>query len=111
IGKTSALCSFLQHIPGKISPPEFVENPEKVYSVLSASTCYIPKWLHLDLPSDESNETIPADNVKIYDFVGYGRSVSGERYIDDVIAFIRELFVQTSVLFSDTATPDQIAEF
>ncbi|KAG0197071.1 Septin-6 [Mortierella sp. GBA30] len=78
----------------------------------SVSTLAVPSWLLVGM--DKANATaegtdatkmVPAENVVLHDFVGYGQTLDARQTIDRVDAFLTEQYVATLDLFGPAITP------
>ncbi|KAF9274472.1 Neuronal-specific septin-3 [Mortierella alpina] len=76
----------------------------------SVSTLAVPGWLLVgvdDKTADGSAGTqlVPAENIVLHDFVGYGQTLDARQTIDRVDAFLTEQYVATLDLFGPAVTP------
>ncbi|KAG0314714.1 hypothetical protein BGZ97_009027, partial [Linnemannia gamsii] len=84
----------------------------------SVSTLEIPQWLSVSGASINSNSVngddeesafptgmVPAENIVVHDFVGYGETLDARRAIDRVDAFLKEQYDATKNLFGPSITP------
>ncbi|KAF9140552.1 hypothetical protein BGX30_006364 [Mortierella sp. GBA39] len=76
----------------------------------SVSTLEIPQWLSVTAANngdDEEGATgmVPAENIAVHDFVGYGESLDARITIDRVDAFLKEQYDATKNLFGPSITP------
>ncbi|KAF9915731.1 Neuronal-specific septin-3 [Lobosporangium transversale] len=94
----------------------------------TVSTLEIPRWLFVstkssaegDEPEDGNNngegggdkqmdgddvKMVPAENVVVHDFVGYGQTLDARETIDRVDTFLTEQYVATLGLFGNAITP------
>ncbi|KAG0017559.1 Septin 4 [Entomortierella chlamydospora] len=80
----------------------------------AASTLEIPAWLSVSAKHNAKSETsdaemVPADNIVIHDFVGYGQSLDAKETIDRVDIFLAEQYIATRDLFGAFITPLSMA--
>ncbi|KAG0306182.1 Septin-6 [Dissophora globulifera] len=77
----------------------------------SVSTLEIPAWLLVSAGGDKASDgavvdgLVPAENVVVHDFVGYGQSLDARQTIDRVDGFLAEQYVATRNLFGASITP------
>ncbi|KAF8935128.1 hypothetical protein BGZ47_010061, partial [Haplosporangium gracile] len=85
----------------------------------SVSTLEIPQWLSVTAANnaygsgnnigDEEGAfptgMVPAENIAVHDFVGYGETLDASRTIDRVDAFLKEQHDATKNLFGPSITP------
>lgn len=84
----------------------------------SVSTLEIPQWLSVTAANNNSisdnadNEEgafptgmVPAENIVVHDFVGYGETLDARRTIDRVDAFLKEQYDATKNLFGPSISP------
>ncbi|KAG0086426.1 hypothetical protein BGZ93_005973 [Podila epicladia] len=133
VGKTKASSLFLSTVPGQFSvDPTLdiatltIDNGDKALSneaqdpfrsTGTVSTLQVPAWLKVPtIASTNSSSTnadnspasdalVPADNIVLHDFVGYGQSLDACQTIDRVEAFLSEQYTATRNLFSPSITP------
>ncbi|KAG0273402.1 Vacuolar protein sorting-associated protein 4 [Linnemannia exigua] len=96
-------------------------KPQQAHDYLykdSVSTLQIPQWLSVtavnnnnDNPSNGDGENsfstgmVPAENIVLHDFVGYGETLDARRNIDRVDAFLTEQYHATRSLFGPSISP------
>lgn len=132
MGKTKASSLFLSTVPGQVSSdPNLdiaaltIDNDDKALSneaqdpfrtTGTVSTLQVPAWLKVPTTSTNSSSTdtdnspasdalLPADNIVLHDFVGYGQSLDARQTIDRVDAFLSEQYTATRNLFGPSITP------
>ncbi|KAG9326057.1 hypothetical protein KVV02_000768 [Mortierella alpina] len=76
----------------------------------SVSTLAVPSWLLVgvnDKTADDPAATklVPAENIVLHDFIGYGQTLDARQTIDRVDAFLTEQYVATLDLFGPAITP------
>ncbi|CAO3571896.1 unnamed protein product [Mortierella alpina] len=76
----------------------------------SVSTLAVPSWLLVGVDDknadgSEAPRLVPAENVVLHDFVGYGQTLDARQTIDRVDAFLTEQYVATLDLFGPAITP------
>ncbi|KAF9095591.1 hypothetical protein BGX23_000277 [Mortierella sp. AD031] len=80
----------------------------------AVSTLQVPRWLSVtstDNTGDSNGENafaagmIPAENIVVHDFVGYGETLDARRTIDRVDGFLTEQYVATRNLFGPSISP------
>ncbi|KAF9286470.1 hypothetical protein BGZ88_009082 [Linnemannia elongata] len=85
----------------------------------SISTLEIPQWLSVTAANnngingnsgDDEEDVfptgmVPAENIVVHDFVGYGETLDARRTIDRVDAFLKEQYDATKNLFGPSITP------
>ncbi|KAF9183962.1 Septin-6 [Haplosporangium sp. Z 767] len=82
------------------------------------STLAIPSWLSVSANNNNtsskdsnddaalsSNRMVPAENIVVHDFVGYGQTLDAQQTIDRVDAFLAEQYIATLDLFGSAITP------
>ncbi|KAF9923028.1 hypothetical protein FBU30_006859 [Linnemannia zychae] len=79
------------------------------------STLEIPQWLSVTSTNNNSStqdnedsfatQMVPAENIVLHDFVGYGETLDARRTIDRVDAFLTEQYVATRKLFGPSISP------
>ncbi|KAF9331166.1 Septin 4 [Podila minutissima] len=132
VGKTKASSLFLSTVPGQVSSdPNLdiaaltIDNDDTALSneaqdpfrtTGTVSTLQVPAWLKVPTTSTNSSSTdtdnspasdalLPADNIVLHDFVGYGQSLDARQTIDRVDAFLSEQYTATRNLFGPSITP------
>ncbi|KAK3847297.1 MAG: Septin-domain-containing protein [Linnemannia gamsii] len=96
-------------------------KPQQAHDYLykdSVSTLQIPQWLSVtavnnnnDSLSNGDDENsfpagmVPAENIVLHDFVGYGETLDASRNIDRVDAFLTEQYHATRSLFGPSISP------
>ena len=76
----------------------------------TVSTLEIPRWLlvnadSMDGDDEKAGNLVPAENVVLHDFVGYGQTLDARETIDRVDAFLAEQYIATRNLFGASITP------
>ncbi|KAG0047555.1 Neuronal-specific septin-3 [Gryganskiella cystojenkinii] len=75
----------------------------------TVSTLEIPNWLSVStsIPFDgeRAQDMVPAENVVLHDFVGYGQALDARQTIDRVDNFLKEQYIATRGLFGPAVTP------
>ncbi|KAI1300395.1 Septin 4 [Mortierella claussenii] len=79
----------------------------------SVSTLEIPNWLLVSSNDTDTsannnhndNRMVPAENIVLHDFVGYGQTLDAQQTIQRVDAFLTDQYVATLNLFSHSVTP------
>ncbi|KAF8940388.1 Septin 4 [Dissophora ornata] len=76
----------------------------------AVSTLEIPTWLLVSAKgksadSQVADGIVPAENIVVHDFVGYGQSLDACQTIDRVDNFLTEQYVATRNLFGASVTP------
>lgn len=83
----------------------------------SVSTLEVPQWLSVTGARNNSSDNgddeegafptgmVPAENIVVHDFVGYGETLDARRAIDRVDAFLKEQYDATKNLFGPSITP------
>ncbi|KAF9305937.1 Septin-6 [Mortierella antarctica] len=132
VGKTKASSLFISTVPGQVSSDLnldiaalTIDNDDKALSneaqdpfrtTGTVSTLQVPAWLKVPTTSTNSSSTdtdnspasdalLPADNIVLHDFVGYGQSLDARQTIDRVDAFLSEQYTATRNLFGPSITP------
>ncbi|KAG0022951.1 hypothetical protein BGZ81_008306 [Podila clonocystis] len=132
VGKTKASSLFLSTVPGQVSSDPTldiaaltIDNGDKVTSneaqdpfrsTGTVSTLKVPAWLKVPTTSTDSSSTdtdnspasdtlLPAGNIVLHDFVGYGQSLDASQTINRVDAFLSEQYTATRNLFGPAITP------
>lgn len=130
MGKSKASSLFLSTIPGQVSSDPALEiatlaidgdnapsneTQDPFRSTGTVSTLQVPAWLKVpstttttSTDSDTSatpSDLLPADNIVLHDFVGYGQSLDARQTIDRVDAFLSEQYTATRNLFGSAITP------
>ncbi|KAG0230602.1 Septin-domain-containing protein [Mortierella sp. GBAus27b] len=116
VGKSKSRTLFLNTVPGQVgessATPDAAADTEqdKFQAEESVSTLEIPKWLlvsggNKDITDEQATEMVPAENVVLHDFVGYGQTLDARETIDRVDAFLTEQYVSTRNLFGASITP------
>ncbi|KAF9947483.1 Neuronal-specific septin-3 [Mortierella alpina] len=102
--KTPAPTANGVHVNGDGANSEFLSKD-------SVSTLAVPSWLLVgvdDTTAEGSAATqlVPAENIVLHDFVGYGQTLDARQTIDRVDAFLTEQYVATLDLFGPAITPN-----
>ncbi|KAF9570677.1 Septin 4 [Mortierella alpina] len=76
----------------------------------SVSTLAVPGWLLVGADEKTAGDSaasqlVPAENIVLHDFVGYGQTLDARQTIDRVDAFLTEQYVATLDLFGPAITP------
>lgn len=133
MGKSKASSLFLSTVPGQVSSDPAIdiatlaidgdnapsnETQDPFRSTGTVSTIQVPAWLKVpstttsttastdnDTSATPSGTLLPADNIVLHDFVGYGQSLDARQTIDRVEAFLSEQYTATRNLFGSAITP------
>ncbi|KAF9027383.1 Septin 4 [Podila verticillata] len=133
VGKSKASALFLSTVPGQVSSDPALdiaslaidgdnapsnETQDPFRSTGTVSTLQVPSWLKVsstatttttstdnDTSATSSDTLLPADNIVLHDFVGYGQSLDARQTIDRVDAFLSEQYTATRNLFGSAITP------
>ncbi|KAG0380817.1 hypothetical protein BGX24_004664 [Mortierella sp. AD032] len=96
-------------------------KPQQAHDYLykdSVSTLQIPQWLSVTAVNNNNDSLsngdgensfptgmVPAENIVLHDFVGYGETLDASRNIDRVDAFLTEQYHATRSLFGPSISP------
>ncbi|KAI7827137.1 Septin-domain-containing protein [Gamsiella multidivaricata] len=101
---TSTAANGTAHVGGEADNNEYLAKE-------AVSTLEIPAWLLVSGKGDNNTEgesveeMVPAENIVLHDFVGYGQSLDARQTIDRVDAFLTEQYIATRNLFGASITP------
>ncbi|KAF9359092.1 hypothetical protein BGX26_000192 [Mortierella sp. AD094] len=121
VGKSKSRSLFLNSVPGQkqngangATNANGQTQSNNFIARDAASTLEIPAWLSVSAKHNVNSETsdaemVPADNIVLHDFVGYGQSLDAKETIDRVDTFLAEQYVATRNLFGAFITPLSMA--